>query len=92
MASSPGVFWAASIGWVRPPYISMPCQFGCTTVLFEGKPVGTPDAGVRAPSRTTTSCVSSRRQPRSATGRGSKGELIKKHDLSHFALFLPASA
>ncbi|MEX0405301.1 propionyl-CoA synthetase [Aquibium sp. LZ166] len=42
------VFWAASdIGWaVGHSYITYaPLFHGCTTVLFEGKPVGTPDAG-----------------------------------------------
>ena len=42
------VFWAASdIGWVvSHSYIVYgPLIHGCTTVLYEGKPVGTPDAG-----------------------------------------------
>lgn len=42
------VFWAASdIGWVvGHAYIAYgPLLHGCTTVLYEGKPVGTPDAG-----------------------------------------------
>jgi len=42
------VFWAASdIGWtVGHCYIVYaPLFHGCTTVLYEGKPVGTPDAG-----------------------------------------------
>ncbi|NKX44566.1 propionyl-CoA synthetase [Roseicyclus persicicus] len=46
---NPGeVFWAASdVGWVvGHSYICYgPLTFGCTTVVFEGKPVGTPDAG-----------------------------------------------
>jgi propionyl-CoA synthetase len=46
---NPGeVFWAASdIGWVvGHSYIAYaPLLLGCTTVLYEGKPVGTPDAG-----------------------------------------------
>ncbi len=46
---SPGeVFWAASdVGWVvGHSYICYaPLTFGCTTIVFEGKPVGTPDAG-----------------------------------------------
>jgi propionyl-CoA synthetase len=48
-ATGPGeVFWAASdIGWtVGHCYIVYaPLFHGCTTVLYEGKPVGTPDAG-----------------------------------------------
>ncbi|HET7170630.1 MAG TPA: propionyl-CoA synthetase [Gaiellales bacterium] len=47
--AEPGdVYWAASdIGWVvGHSYILYgPLLQGCTTVLYEGKPVGTPDAG-----------------------------------------------
>ena len=46
---NPGeVFWAASdVGWVvGHSYICYgPLTYGCTTIVFEGKPVGTPDAG-----------------------------------------------
>jgi propionyl-CoA synthetase len=46
---NPGeVFWAASdVGWVvGHSYICYaPLTFGCSTIVFEGKPVGTPDAG-----------------------------------------------
>ena len=46
---APGdVFWAASdIGWVvgHSYIVYAPLFLGCTTVLYEGKPVGTPDAG-----------------------------------------------
>ena len=46
---SPGeVFWAASdVGWVvgHSYIVYAPLLAGCTTVLYEGKPVGTPDAG-----------------------------------------------
>ena len=41
-------FWAASdIGWVvgHSYIVYAPLLLGCTTVLYEGKPVGTPDAG-----------------------------------------------
>jgi propionyl-CoA synthetase len=43
------VYWAASdIGWVvgHSYIVYAPLLTGCTTVMFEGKPVGTPDAGV----------------------------------------------
>ena len=43
------VYWAASdIGWVvgHSYIVYAPLLAGCTTVLFEGKPIGTPDAGV----------------------------------------------
>ena len=41
-------FWTASdIGWVvgHSYIVYGPLIHGCTTVLYEGKPVGTPDAG-----------------------------------------------
>ncbi len=47
---APGeVFWAASdVGWVvgHSYIVYAPLLIGATTVIFEGKPVGTPDAGV----------------------------------------------
>jgi propionyl-CoA synthetase len=47
--TQPGdVFWAASdVGWVvgHSYIVYAPLLAGCTTVLYEGKPVGTPDAG-----------------------------------------------
>ncbi|HEV7931530.1 MAG TPA: propionyl-CoA synthetase [Actinomadura sp.] len=42
------VFWTASdVGWVvgHSYIVYAPLLTGCTTVLYEGKPVGTPDAG-----------------------------------------------
>lgn len=48
-SASPGeVFWAASdVGWVvgHSYIVYAPLIQGCTTILFEGKPVRTPDAG-----------------------------------------------
>ena len=48
-AAGPGdVFWAASdVGWVvgHSYIVYAPLLTGATTVLYEGKPVGTPDAG-----------------------------------------------
>jgi propionyl-CoA synthetase len=47
---NPGdIYWAASdIGWVvgHSYIVYAPLIAGCSTVLFEGKPIGTPDAGV----------------------------------------------
>jgi propionyl-CoA synthetase len=47
--AQPGdVFWAASdVGWVvgHSYIVYAPLLAGCTTLLYEGKPVGTPDAG-----------------------------------------------
>ncbi|MEM9961945.1 MAG: propionyl-CoA synthetase [Pseudomonadota bacterium] len=42
------VYWAASdVGWVvgHSYIVYAPLLMGCTTIVFEGKPVGTPDAG-----------------------------------------------
>jgi propionyl-CoA synthetase len=42
------VYWAASdVGWVvgHSYIVYAPLMTGCTTILFEGKPVRTPDAG-----------------------------------------------
>ncbi len=42
------VYWAASdVGWVvgHSYIVYGPLLHGCTTIIYEGKPVGTPDAG-----------------------------------------------
>ncbi|MDP6526106.1 MAG: propionyl-CoA synthetase [Kiritimatiellia bacterium] len=42
------VYWAASdVGWVvgHSYIVYAPLIYGCTTILFEGKPIGTPDPG-----------------------------------------------
>lgn len=47
-AKTGDVFWAASdVGWVvgHSYIVYAPLLQGCATVLYEGKPVGTPDAG-----------------------------------------------
>ena len=47
-AAAGDVFWAASdVGWVvgHSYIVYAPLLTGCTTILFEGKPVRTPDAG-----------------------------------------------
>ncbi len=46
---SPGDIWwtASDVGWVvgHSYIVYAPLLHGCTTIVFEGKPVGTPDAG-----------------------------------------------
>ena len=46
---NPGeVYWAASdVGWVvgHSYIVYAPLLYGCTTIMYEGKPVGTPDPG-----------------------------------------------
>ena len=56
------VYWAASdVGWVvgHSYIVYAPLLHGCTTVLYEGKPVGTPDAGAfwRVISQHGVSCM-----------------------------------
>ncbi|MES1950665.1 acyl-CoA synthetase/AMP-acid ligase [Salinisphaera sp. S4-8] len=46
--SQDDVFWTASdVGWVvgHSYIVYAPLLLGCTSVMYEGKPVGTPDAG-----------------------------------------------
>ncbi len=93
---APGeVFWTASdVGWVvgHSYIVYAPLLAGCTTVLYEGKPVGTPDAGafwrvveehgVRVLFTAPTALRAIRKQDPDAA-------LLRRHDLGGFrALFL----
>src|SRR5438034_1730606 len=89
------VYWAASdIGWAVGHSYSVyaPLIHGCTTVLFEGKPVGTPDAGAfwRVISQHKAVCFFTAPTAFRAIKRDDpKGEWIQKYDLSSFrTLFL----
>ncbi len=89
------VFWAASdVGWVvGHSYIAYaPLLHGATTVVFEGKPVGTPDAGTFWRVISEHNVVSLFTAPtafRAIKSADPKGEFIKKYDLSGFrTLFL----
>jgi propionyl-CoA synthetase len=89
------VYWAASdVGWVvgHSYIIYAPLFMGCTTILFEGKPVGTPDAGVfwRVISEHKVKTMFTAPTAFRAIKREDpKAELLKKYDLSNFkALFL----
>ncbi|MBV9829428.1 MAG: propionyl-CoA synthetase [Alphaproteobacteria bacterium] len=89
------VFWTASdVGWVvgHSYIVYAPLIHGCTTVMYEGKPVGTPDAGafwrvieqhdVRVFFTAPTAFRAIKRED-------PEGALIRAHDLSRFrALFL----
>ena len=89
------VFWTASdVGWaVGHSYtVYAPLLLGCTTIMYEGKPVGTPDAGafwriieqhaVRVFFTAPTAFRAVKRED-------PEGRLIRTRDLSHFrALFL----
>ncbi|HYZ39837.1 MAG TPA: AMP-binding protein, partial [Stellaceae bacterium] len=90
-----GVFWTASdVGWVvgHSYIVYAPLLLGCTTVMYEGKPVGTPDAGafwrvieqhrVRVFFTAPTAFRAIKRED-------PDGRLIAGRDLGHFrALFL----
>ena len=89
------VFFAGSdVGWVvgHSYIVYAPLLYGCTTVLYEGKPVGTPDAGaywrliaehgVDAMFTAPTAFRAIRRDD-------PDGNFIRKYDLAKFrALFL----
>jgi propionyl-CoA synthetase len=89
------VFWAASdIGWVvgHSYIVYAPLLAGCTTILYEGKPVGTPDAGAfwrviaEYGVKTLFTAPTGFRAIRKEDPRGN---FISKHDLSAFRyLFL----
>jgi len=93
---NPGdVWWSASdIGWiVGHSYIVYgPLFHGCTTVVFEGKPVGTPDPGAfwRIISEYKVKTLFTAPTAfRAIKKEDPNGEYFKKYDLSHFeALYL----
>lgn len=89
------VFWAASdVGWVvgHSYIVYGPLIHGNTTILFEGKPVGTPDPGAfwRVISQHKVASLFTAPTAFRAIKRDDpKGEFIKKYDLSSFrGLFL----
>ncbi len=89
------VFWAASdVGWVvGHSYICYaPLIHGNTTIVFEGKPVGTPDAGTfwRVIDEHNVACFfTAPTAIRAVKREDPKGEFIGKYDLSKLkALFL----
>jgi len=94
--TAPGdVFWAASdVGWVvgHSYIVYAPLLAGCTTVLYEGKPVGTPDAGafwrVIAEHHVKT-LFTAPTAFRAIKKEDPAGALARQHDLSGFRyLFL----
>jgi len=89
------VYWAASdVGWVvgHSYIVYAPLLKGCTTILFEGKPVGTPDAGVFwrvIADHNVKTMFTAPTAFRAIKREDPKAEMIKKYDLSNFkALFL----
>jgi len=89
------VFWAASdVGWVvgHSYIVYAPLLHRCTTVLYEGKPVGTPDAGAfwRVIEEYGVSVMFTAPTAFRAIKRDdSDGEFIERYDLGRLrALFL----
>jgi propionyl-CoA synthetase len=89
------VYWAASdLGWVvgHSYIVYAPLIHGNTTVLFEGKPVGTPDAGAywRVISQHRVACLfTAPTSFRAIKREDPNGEFLRKYDRSSFrALFL----
>ncbi len=89
------VFWAASdVGWVvgHSYIVYAPLLYGCTTVVYEGKPVGTPDPGAfwRVISEHKVSVMFTAPTAFRAIKREDpRAQHLKNYDMSHFrALFL----
>jgi len=89
------VYWCASdIGWVvgHSYIVYAPLLHGCTTILYEGKPVGTPDAGAFWRVVSEHKAVALFTAPtafRAIKKEDPNGALLAKYDLSKFrTLFL----
>jgi propionyl-CoA synthetase len=89
------VYWAASdVGWVvgHSYIVYAPLLTGCTTIVYEGKPVGTPDPGAfwRVISEHNVSVLFTAPTAfRAIKKEDPNGDYIKKYDLSSFRyLFL----
>jgi propionyl-CoA synthetase len=89
------VYWAASdIGWVvgHSYIVYAPLFHGCTTILYEGKPVGTPDAGAFWRVIAEHQCVAMFTAPtafRAIKKEDPAGKLFVQYDFSKFrTLFL----
>ena len=88
-------WWAASdIGWVvgHSYIVYAPLLHGCTTILYEGKPVGTPDAGAFWRVIAEHGAVAMFTAPtafRAIKKEDPKGALFSQYDFSKFrTLFL----
>lgn len=89
------VYWAASdVGWVvgHSYIVYAPLLHGCTSVIYEGKPVGTPDAGAFWRVIAEHGVVTLFTAPtafRAIKKEDPEAKLLKAYDLSQFrALFL----
>jgi propionyl-CoA synthetase len=92
----PGETWwtASDVGWVvgHSYIVYAPLIYGATSILFEGKPVGTPDAGVFWRVIAEHGAVAMFTAPtafRAIKREDPDGNLIRKYDLAKFrGLFL----
>jgi len=90
------VFWAASdVGWVvgHSYIVYAPLFTGCTSIMYEGKPVGTPDAGafwrVIADHGVAT-LFTAPTAFRAIKKEDSQGRHLRGHDLSQFRILFLA--
>jgi propionyl-CoA synthetase len=89
------VYWAASdVGWVvgHSYIVYAPLFHGCVTILYEGKPVGTPDAGAFWRVIAEHGCAAMFTAPtafRAIKKEDPQGKLLARYDLKKFrTLFL----
>ena len=89
------VYWAASdVGWVvgHSYIVYAPLFHGCTSILYEGKPVGTPNAGAFWRVIAEHGCVAMFTAPtafRAIKKEDPQGKLLSRYDLARFrTLFL----
>jgi propionyl-CoA synthetase len=89
------VYWAASdVGWVvgHSYIVYAPLLHGCTSILYEGKPVGTPDAGAFWRVIAEHGCAAMFTAPtafRAIKKEDPQGKLFANYDLTKFrTLFL----
>jgi propionyl-CoA synthetase len=95
-AMRPGeVFWAASdVGWVvgHSYIVYAPLIYGCSSIMYEGKPVGTPDAGAFWRVISEYHCATLFTAPtafRAIKKEDPQGKFVAQYDLKQFrALFL----
>jgi len=83
------VYWTASdVGWVvgHSYIVYAPLLYGCTTLIYEGRPVGTPDPGafwrVIAEHKVKV-LFTAPTAIRAIKREDPRGEFIKKYELSH---------
>ena len=89
------VYWAASdVGWVvgHSYIVYGPLLHGCTAILYEGKPIGTPDAGAYWRVIAEHGCAAMFTAPtafRAIKKEDPQGKFLAQHDLGKFrTLFL----